>query len=71
LATAARLAGFIRRADLAEAAARLAYNAAVAAGGLLETALTRAAAVPVLSVAAAALNATKPADISFQVSRAA
>lgn len=71
LATAARLAGFIRRADLAEAAARLAYNASTAPGGLLETALTRAAAVPLLSVAAAALNATKPADISFQVSRPA
>lgn len=67
-ATAARLASFIRRADLAEAAARLAHNTVVAPGGLLEAGLTRAACVQLLKVAANALNATRPADIGFQVS---
>lgn len=66
-ATAARLASFIRRADLAEAAARLAHNTIVAPGGLLESGLTRASCVQLLRVAATALNATRPADIGFQV----
>lgn len=66
-ATATNLASFIRRADLAEAAARLAYNTVTAPGGLLETPLTRAVAVKALTTVTNALNATRPADISFQV----
>jgi hypothetical protein len=70
-ATAAHLASFIRRADLAESAARLAYNTVTGPGALLETPLTRAAAVKALTTVAHALNATRPADISFQVGSSA
>jgi hypothetical protein len=58
-ATAAKLAAFVKRGDLAESAARLAYNAV--------TDLTRAAALPALRTTATALNATKPPDVDFQV----
>lgn len=68
-ATAAKLASFISRADLAEAAARLAWNACTANGsaGLLATGLTRASAIPLLKTVVTALNATRPTDPSFQV----
>ena len=70
-ATAAHLACFIRRADLAESAARLAYNTVTAPGALLETPLTRAAVIKALTTVSHALNATRPADISFQVGSSA
>eukprot|EP00775_Hariotina_reticulata_P008282 gene8282-8469_t len=64
-AQAAKLAGFIHKADLAEAAARHAWNSCQ---GLLATGLTQASIIPQLRMMAAALNATRPADCSFQVS---
>ncbi|KAF8063688.1 CFAP46 [Scenedesmus sp. PABB004] len=67
-AAAAALAGAVGRADLADAAARHAWNACTAGGGLLlSTPLTRAAAIPHLRAVSAALNATRPVDVRFQV----
>eukprot|EP00878_Enallax_costatus_P046694 GHUV01056954.1.p1 GENE.GHUV01056954.1~~GHUV01056954.1.p1 ORF type:complete len:351 (+),score=114.45 GHUV01056954.1:187-1239(+) len=69
-ATSAKLAGFVSRADLAGAAARLAWNACTtnSTAGLLAAGLTRAAVIPQLKTVTAALNASRPADPSFQVS---
>jgi hypothetical protein len=64
-AQAAKLAGFIHKADLVEAAARHAWNSCQEL--LLATGLTQASIIPQLRTIAAALNAARPADCSFQV----
>lgn len=64
-AQAAKLAGFIHKADLVEAAARHAWNNCQEL--LLATGLTQASIIPQLRTIAAALNAARPADCSFQV----
>ncbi len=62
--SATRFASFVRRGDLADASARLLWNAAK---GLVVTPPTKCALVAPLTTAVEALNAAKPKDTVFQV----